>query len=339
MSYRDFIFPLCIFLCLSAAIWMIHHRSLIFFWVSSLRVGLDRHLISVLESLVRRYHIRPASKIFRDTLLLDQILKTEFKRIHTDQTCKSGTDSNYVLNLYKIKQVIDLRDYSALNLPSTHFLPLETEVIVLQYKERIGARVISQEKKSFSLFIRTNAENEKTYTPLFSIKEGEFLDLIYSLGVMDEYYFSAKIKSVDLLAHGLQITLAHTKEIGSRFYRRFRQKKVDIHDIYINRLLHPGSEDVLLGTGLDKAFEDCSIVSISMAGCVLRMRHPCEEGLHVAINFSVHGVPAIYYGRLGEAYKESTDGQPSYLVEVQFIQSTKVGLSNLGELVYEFRGS
>ena len=338
MSYRDIIFPLCLFLALTGGIFFLYWRSLVFFWLSALRAGLDRHLISILESLIRRYHIRPASKIFRDSLVLDNILKNELKRVQTDSAWRYAADSDYVLNLYKIKQVIDLRDHSPSNIPNTRFLPMDAEIIILQYKTRISTRIISQGKKSFSLLMRTNAENEKTYTPVFSIKEGEFLDLIFSVGVMEEYHFSAKIKSVELLAHGTQITLAHTKEISSLFYRRYREKKVDIHDIHMGRLFHPGSEDVLPGD-LDEAFESSSIVSVSMAGCVLRMSRPCEEGLHVAIGFSVHDVPAVYYGRLGEAYKENEHGNPSYLVEVQFIQSTKIGLSNLGELVYEFRGT
>lgn len=338
MSYRDIFFPLCLFLVLTGAIFFLYWRSLVFFWFSALREGLDRRLISILESLIRRYHIRPASKIFRDSLVLDNILKNELKKVQTNSVWRRAANSDYVLNLYKIKQVIDLHNHSPSKISSTRFLPLDAEIIILQYKTRISTRIISQGKKSFSLLMRANAENEKTYTPVFSIKEGEFLDLIFSVGVMEEYHFSTKIKSVELLAHGTQITLAHTKEISSLFYRRYREKKVEIHDIHIGRLFHPGSEDIL-PRDLDGAFKNSSIVSVSMAGCVLRMSQPCEEGLHVAIGFSVHDVPAVYYGRLGKAYKENKHEPPSYLVEMQFIQSTKIGLSNLGELVCGFRGT
>lgn len=338
MNLHAIIFPVLLLVLAGIGYYLAYQRSLLFFWFQSMNAGLDNQLMQILENLVRHQKIRPASKVFTDTFLLDSLLKQEFKRIDKEISRSGQSQEDYILNLYKIKQVLDLGDHSAYRISTTKDLPLFKEIFILFNEIRLRTKIVVKGKKSFALLLRLSAEDEETYKHLLSIQEGAVLDLLFSSGIMEDYHFSARITETFVPdTQHFYIELAHTNEVNSIFYRRYRQKDVEIRDAIFCYISDAGSTNtnVLMMT---EEVKPCCITSISMASCLLRMEEQCTEGVRIAIMFSVNGCCCIYYGRLGKPF-EKEEHADKHFVEVQFTQSTKVGLSNLGELVYEFRGS
>lgn len=338
MSYQMVII-LSLFFLFTVAVLCLYRYSFLFFGFWALKAGLDRHLTQILEKIVYKSETKPPSKIFSNAFLLDSLLRREFQYIEVDFEKSEAEKDDYRLSLYKIKQVLDLGDHSAYRIITTKDLPLFLEMFILSTKMRVQAKIVLKGKKSFSLLVRLNAENERTYAYLLSIVEGNFLDMVFSGGVMEEYYFSAKVTMLMRPDRDyLYMELAHTKEVNSIFYRRYREEEVENIDAAFCMIPNTGTAS-LTALAMSDELLSCHVVSVCMAGCILLLDKPIEEGARIALTFSVNEKENVYLGRLGKCTRKDEEEDDGYFVSVQFTQSTKVGLSNLGELVYKFRGS
>ncbi|MGL4524794.1 MAG: hypothetical protein ACRCVN_04660 [Spirochaetia bacterium] len=308
--------------------------------------GLDHHLTQTLSQIIREKNIRCPSRIFKKEDLLQSLLKDQLLAIESNRLFSEEEKLDFILDLYKIRQVVDLDDHSQLNLQKTQNLPLFQEIFILWKKSKIKAKIISNEKKQFALFIdvgNASHNNEKAYGCLFSVEEGIFFDFSFSAGLKEEYRFSAQILEIIAIdREHFYLALAHTADVYAVFRHRYRQREVSIDDVLlesVHKIDVTGEFSQPLGEPITQA---ASIVSLTMAGCILRLKEACTEGLRVSIIFTVGKQQLLYYGRTGLPQigeTEEDEDQGEYLVEVQFTESTKAALCYLGEVVYEFRGS
>lgn len=295
------------------------------------RLGLDNSQIRSLENMGKRFNISPMAMLNSQSAM-DKALKLSIRAIEKSQTEEENKEIRK-LNLFRIKQILDIKHENAEKITSSRELKPGTHLYLsdasgLKAKTRVHANLKDAISADMPLLINNRPVRWQKDTAL---------KVFVPLGQGFGCFFKSKVLGYNKVRDAVNILLYHSSRIDFARQRKHRRREIEKPAFF-----YP----VTIGTlGVGKKAKKQAFVQnqlkamgkmldISPGGCCIQTAKPLKPGSLLKIEFEpVRGMPVNFFGKVLRISK--TPRVVGACMHILFTRMTKKNLNRINRFVYE----